>query len=113
MSLSYSSPYKKAVWFYEKSDVELIRRTINEFDWIQYLPNVGVDQEVCYFAKVLLNIIYNFTPHERIICDDRDPPWIYDEIKKTINEKNSAHKSYCRFNRDEFLFENFKVLQHQ
>ena len=29
------------------------------------------------------------------------------------NEKNSAYKSYCRFNRDMLLFEKFKVLQNQ
>ena len=25
----------------------------------------------------------NFIPHETIVCDDRDPPWIYNVIKKT------------------------------
>ena len=34
-------------------------------------------------------------------------------LKKLINEKNSAYKSYCRFNRDVFLFEKFKVLENQ
>ena len=31
------------------------------------------------------------------------------EIKNLINEKNLAYKSYCRFNRDVFLFEKFKL----
>ena len=35
------------------------------------------------------------------------------EINKLINEKNFPHKSYCRFNRDVFLFEKFKFLQSQ
>ena len=35
------------------------------------------------------------------------------EIKNLINEKNLAYKSYCRFNRDVFLFEKFKFLQNQ
>ena len=42
---------------------------------------------------MLLNIIHNFIPHERVACDDRDPPWINNEIKKLINEKNFAYKS--------------------
>ena len=35
------------------------------------------------------------------------------EIKKLINEKNLAYKSYCRFNRAVFLFEKFEFLQNQ
>ena len=35
------------------------------------------------------------------------------EIKNLINEKNLAYKSHCRFNRDVFLFEKFKLLQNQ
>ena len=44
---------------------------------------------------------------ERIICDDKNPPCINKEIKKLINEKNSAYRSYCSFNRNAFLFEKF------
>ena len=34
-------------------------------------------------------------------------------LKKLINEKNFVYKSYCRFYRDVFLFEKFKVVQNQ
>ena len=34
-------------------------------------------------------------------------------LKKLINEKNFPYKSYCRFYRDVFLFEKFKVVQNQ
>ena len=52
-------------------------------------------------------------PHKRIVCDDRDPPWMNNEIKNLIIEKNLAYKSCCRFNRDVILFEKFKFLQNQ
>ena len=100
----YPPPYERAVWFYKKANPELIRRDIS---------NVSVDEKVCYFTKTLLNLIHNFIPHERIAYDDRDLPWKNNEIKKLINEKSSAYKSYCRFNRDVFLFEKFKFLQNQ
>ena len=35
------------------------------------------------------------------------------EIKNFILEKNFPYQSYCRFNRDVFLFEKFKFLQNQ
>ena len=52
-------------------------------------------------------------PHQRVVCDNRDPPWMNNEIQNLINEKTLADKSYCRFNRDVFLFKKFKFLQIQ
>ena len=43
-------------------------------------------------------------PHQRVVCDNRDPPWMNSEIQNLINEKTLAYKSYCLFNRDLFLF---------
>ena len=37
--------------------------------------------------KYLLNIFRNFIPNKIIACDDRDPPWMNDEIKKMIKRK--------------------------
>ena len=96
---------QKKCFFYKKGDAELIRRAINEFNWIRYLSNVNVDEKVCYFTKTLPNIVHHFIPHERIVGDEKDPSWINNWIKKLINEKNYAYKSYCRFSRDVFLFE--------
>ena len=92
---------------------QAIRWATNESDWIRALSNVSVDEKVHYFTKTLLNIIHNFIPYERYFCDDRDPPWINYEFKTLINVKNSACKSYYRFNRYVFLFGKFKVLQNQ
>ena len=40
------------------------------------------------FNKTLLNIFHNFIPNKIILCDDKDPPWMNDEIKKLIKRKN-------------------------
>ena len=90
LSILYPPPYERTVWFHENADPEVTRRAINEIDWIRALSNVSVDEKVRYFTKTSLNIIHNFIPHERIVFDDRDLPWINNEIIKLINEKNSA-----------------------
>ena len=72
LSILYPSHYERTVSFYEKANPELIRRAINEFDWIRALSKVSIDKKVCYFTKTLFNIIHNFIPHERTVCDDRD-----------------------------------------
>ena len=101
LSILYPPPYERTLCFYEKVNPELIQRAINEFDWIRTL------------SRTLLNIIHNFISHERIVCGDIDPPWINNENKKLIREKNLAYKPYCRFYRDVFLFEKFKFLKNQ
>ena len=52
-------------------------------------------EKVYSFTKTPLSIVQNFIPHEVIICDDRDPPWINKEIKMVMVGKSSAFKWYC------------------
>ena len=113
LSIFYPPPYERTVWYYERANTELIRRAIDQFDWVRALSNVNVDEKVYFFTKTLLNIIQNFIPHETITCDDRDPPWINKEIKKLMLEKNLAFKSYCYSNKSMFFFEKFKAFQYQ
>ena len=113
MSIFYPQPYERTVWYYERANTELIRRAIGQFDWLRALSNVNVDGKVYFFTETLLNIIQNFIPHETIICDDRDPPWINKEIKKLMLERNLAFKSYFWSNESMFLFEKLKALQYQ
>ena len=112
-SIFYPAPYERAVWYLERANTELIRKVIDQFDWLRALSNVSVDEKVYFFTKMTLNIIQNFIPHETIICDDRYPPWINKEIKRLMTEKNLAFKSYSCSNKNMFLLEKFKTLQYQ
>ena len=46
LSTLYPPPYERTVWFYKKANSELIRRAINEFNWIRTLSNVSIDEKV-------------------------------------------------------------------
>ena len=63
------------------------------------------------FNKTIKNIMSNYIPHETIICDDRDPPWINKDIKQLILDKNHAYKSYIRNDKSLQLFNQFQLLQ--
>ena len=43
-------------------------------------------------------ILRNLIPHETITCHDRDPPWINSSIRRLIQDKNEAYKSFKRSN---------------
>ena len=66
-----------------------------------------------FFTKTLLNIIQNFIPHETVVFDDRDPPWMNKEIKKLIIKNNLEFKTYYCSKKNIFLLQKLKALQYQ
>ena len=65
-------------------------------------------QIVNLFNKTIKNI-KPYIPHETIICNDRDPPSINKNIKKLINDKNHAYKSYRQNENNSSTFQNFST----
>ena len=68
----------------ERFDIfkKLIRRAMNEFNWERAFFNLNINGMVSVFNTTVKNTMANFIPHETIICDDGDPPWINNRIKK-------------------------------
>ena len=97
--------------FNEKVNVDHIRRSIDEFSWERCFANISVNNKVHMFNKTIKNIMSNYIPHETIICDDRDSPWINKDIKQLILDKNHAYKSYIRNNKSLNFFKQYLSLQ--
>ena len=89
-------PYEREIWHYAQGGIELIRRAVHEFNWKRAFSNLNIKERVSFFDKTILNIESNFIPHETVICDDRDAPWINTRIKNLINDKNILCKKYLR-----------------
>ena len=96
----YWPPYERTVWFYKKANPELIRRAINEFDWIRALSNVSIDKKVCYFTETLLNITLlnnnSVLPNNLAKLTNKSLDTVNfttDDISKIINnlDPNKAH----------------------
>ena len=94
LEVLYPPPYTHEVWHYQDSNVDLIRRSINESDWDRAFAKEHVDEKVLIFNKTVLNIPSNFIPHEVTVCDDKDPPWFNGKIKSLINEKLKTYNAY-------------------
>ena len=60
--------------------------------------------------RTIKNILSNYIPHEIIICDDRDPPWINNRVKGLINEKNNTFQCYLYSNKYLKLFNKVEYL---
>ena len=87
-------PYKREVWYFEKARIDLIKRSVQSFDWHKSFTGLEVDQQVDLLTNTLLNIFRNFIPHETITCKDKDPPWMSKEIKSSLRRKNRMYKKY-------------------
>ena len=85
LEVLYPPPYTHDIWHFQDSNVDLIRRSINQFDWDRAFANKHVDEKVLIFNKTVLNIPSNFISHEVTVCDDKDPPWFNGKIKSLIN----------------------------
>lgn len=59
-------------------------RILTNFNWEGAFSSTDINQKVENFSKTILNILNNFIPHETIVCDDKDPPWMTNEIKDLI-----------------------------
>ena len=35
LSIFYPPPYERTVWYYERANTELIRKAIDQFDWLR------------------------------------------------------------------------------
>ena len=113
LEVIYPPPYAREVWHYQDSNVDLIRRSINEFDWDRAFANKHVDEKVLIFNKTILNALSNFIPHEVIVCDDKDPPWFNGKIKSLFNEKLRTYNAYRKNSNFIQLRNNLRSLQQR
>ena len=63
------------------------------------------------FTQTFQNIISSYIPQETITCDNINPPWIDEKIKKLVLQKNRAFNAYSQDKNNTDLFNKFKSLQ--
>ena len=63
--------------------------------------------------KTIKNIISTYISHERVIIDDRYPPWINRNAKQLIQEKNEIFKRYVKERKDPKIFDKVKCLRKE
>ena len=94
LKIYFPPPYKREVWHYKLARVDLIKRSIEGFNWTRAFRNQSVNEQVEILNNTLLNIFRNFIPHETIKCKSKDPPWLSKEIKIALRKKNRLYKKY-------------------
>ena len=96
-------PYERAVWHYHNADTELIKRSLQSFDWKNAFTNCNPNEQVSVLTKTLPNIMSKFILNETILVDDWDPLWITRKLESMIQEKNLFYKKYVKPNNQELF----------
>ena len=77
----------------KRSNTNYIITTIEQFARDKSFKNLDVNEMVFLFNRII-KYISNYIPHEIIICNNQDPAWINNGVKKIINEKNHTFQCY-------------------
>ena len=93
----YHPPYQRLVWDYKKANVDCIKKSLNSIDWDFVFSNKNVHQQAQYLNKVLMNVFTNYIPNKLITIDDKDPPWMNDEIRNKIKERDLFYQQLKKY----------------
>ena len=88
LQIIYPPPY--LVWDYKNPNASSIQKALNMVDWNKLISNANVEKQVNTLNDTLFNFFSNFVRSKVITVDDRDPPWVNEEIKCKIKSKNKT-----------------------
>jgi len=81
-------PYTRRIWFYDKSDSDNIKQSIEMFNWQKHLGSLKCSNEqVKLLNETLLNIYSNFIPNKVKNIRPNEVPWMTRSIKNFLRKK--------------------------
>ena len=80
----YPPPYTREVQDYGEVQFDLINKAIENFDWNELFSGPDIHNQVNLFNTLILSISQNFIPNKVILCDDKETPWVNDEVRLLI-----------------------------
>ena len=101
MSLPSPPPYKRTIWHYSEANVQSIRNSMNNVDWVNSLSPLTPSEMVENFTKTLYAILSLYIPSETIRINDKDPPWLTSELKTAIKRKHRLYRRFIRRGRNQ------------
>ena len=94
LKVEYPPLYERLIWDYKNAGIPSINRAIDIFDWGNLFEGKNVHEQAHLFNKTILNIFHNYFPSKTILCNDKDPIWFNNEIRKILTMKNEIFEQY-------------------
>ena len=70
---------------------------MNSIDWEFNLSGKNVHQQAQHLNEILINVFSNYIPNKWITIDDKDPPWMNDEIRNKMNYRNNFYQQLKKY----------------
>ena len=113
VSLLSPPPYRRAIYDYSKADVHVIRESISSADWASLFYGLSPTEMVDKFTNVLSELFTRHIPNRVVKFDDRDPPWMKQELKTAIKRKHRVYAKFVKRGRKVEAWNHVKHLQNE
>ena len=91
--------------------LKILKKAVSNFNWNRAFKNLSVDEKVELLNETLLNVFRNYIPNKKIKCDYRQPPWMTDNIKKSLKQRSKLTKIF--YKNGQRNSDHIKVLENQ
>ena len=88
--------YKRKIWDYKNADVNKINESLSRINWDNFLRGRNPNEQIKFLNDCILNVFSNYCPNKIITCNDKDTPWMTDDIRKLLKEKEYIYKQYVK-----------------
>ena len=95
LKVHYPPPYEREVWHYKEADTDLIRRSIEMFDWDRAFTNSNVNDMVDICTKRIQDMLSNFIPHQTITMMIRIFHGLILKLNLCFNRKEKFTKNFA------------------
>ena len=92
LKVEYPPLCERLIWKYKNADILSINHAIDIFDQGNSFEGKNIHEKIHFFNKTILNIFHNYISNKTILCNDKDPPWFNNEIRRTLTKKNEIFK---------------------
>ena len=108
----YPPLYECLIWDYKYADIPSINRAIDIFDWGNSFEGKNVHEQIHIFNKTILNTFHNYIPNKTILCNDKDPPWFNNEIRKILTMKNKIFERYIAHGKFQTDYQRLQLISN-
>ena len=112
LKVEYPPLYERLILDYKNADIPSINRAIDIFNWGNSFKAKNVQEQVHFFNTTILNIFHNYIPNKTTFCNDKDPPWFDNEIRKILTMKNEMFKQYIANGKSQTDYEWLQLISN-
>ena len=92
----FPPPYKRKIWNYNECEYAKIQNALSSVNWNNMFVNKTSNEQVSFLNTCILNAFENFCPSKIITCNDKDAPWMTDNIKHHLKDKTKLYRKYIK-----------------